>query len=73
MLVVGILMIVIACIRFKNGMFPTDCPQQTSGPERGGLRDLTNPKGQGGTDWIGWGLLVGGVALLVWGIVGAPV
>ena len=72
MLVVGILMIVIACIRLKNGMFPTDSSRETSVPQGGGLRDLTNPKLQGGADWIGWGLLAGGVALLVWGIVGAP-
>ena len=72
MLVIGILMIVIACIRLKNGMFPTDSSRETSVPQ-GGLRDLTNPKVQGDTDWIGWGLLAGGVALLIWAIAGAPV
>ena len=73
MLVVGILMIVIACIRLKNGMFPTQSTQETSAAQGGGLRDLTNPKLNGGIDWIRWALLAGGVALLVWGIAGAPV
>ena len=72
MLVIGALMIVIACIRFKNRLFPRQENKEISQPQRGGLRDLTNPALEG-IDWIGWGLLLGGGALLVWGIAGAPV